>query len=102
MSSKHTPGPWQHCGASGGKCICGRIVSHSADTEVAVLAGDEGAATGAEREANAALISAGPDMLAALQQVECYLAARVGHVPTSEGFSVLTTVRAAITEAGGA
>lgn len=66
-TNKHTPGPWQHCSASDGRCICGRIYSPSADAEVAVLAGDEGAPTGEERAANTAVIVAAPDMLAALE-----------------------------------
>lgn len=66
---KHTPGPWEHCHASDGRCACGRIYSTSTDTEVASLASDEDAAQGDERVANAHLIAAAPDMLDALEGI---------------------------------
>ena len=56
---KHTPGPWERVGSgvyanSGREIIFGRHNTRSADYD--------------EREANAALIAAAPDLLAALKE----------------------------------
>jgi len=69
--SKHTPGPWKTCGASAGRCSCGLIWSIPADVVVAQLSNEEDSPqrTSDEGAANAALIAAAPDMLAALQDV---------------------------------
>ncbi len=66
--SKHTPGPWKTCGASAGRCSCGLIWSEPADCIVAMLSDDEESPpiTSDEAVANATLIGAAPDMLAAL------------------------------------
>jgi hypothetical protein len=57
--------------------------------------------TGFISPADAALIAAAPDMLAALEAVEAYLSRRVGHVPSSMGYDVLSQVRALIARARG-
>lgn len=68
--SKHTPGPWRTCSASNGRCQCGLIWSVPADVVVAQLSNDEDSPqrTSDEGAANAALIAAAPDMLAALDE----------------------------------
>ncbi len=45
---------------------------------------------------HAALIAAAPLQHDALKLAEHYLAKRVGHLPTSEGYKVLTAIREAI------
>jgi hypothetical protein len=67
--SKHPPGPWRQCQANDGHCICGLIWSIPADVIVAQMSTDEDSppVTSDEAIANAALIAAVPDMLAALE-----------------------------------
>lgn len=69
--SKHTPGPWRTCAANDGRCSCGLIWSIPADVVVTQLSDDEDSPqrTSDEGAANAALIAAAPDMLAALEAV---------------------------------
>ena len=69
----HTPGPWRKCGANSdiGGCVCGLIWATGADFCVATVERENeesGAAIPEEmRQANANLISAAPDLLAALE-----------------------------------
>ena len=89
--SKHTPGPWKTCTASNGHCPCGLIWSIPADVVVAELGSEEGSPshTGDEGAANAALIAAAPEMLAALRR----LFKACGHMPieaTPESAEMMT------------
>lgn len=86
--SKHTPGPWT-VDRTHDDVVMVDTVSGSAICDVY---GDYNG----EREANAALIAAAPVQHDALRLAEQYLAKRVGHLPTSEGYKVLTTIRDAI------
>ena len=71
----HTPGPWVACeGADGRGCSCGTVWSVSADAPVAHCdTRGEGAPPTVpdlpERQANARLLAAAPDLLAALETI---------------------------------
>lgn len=73
--SKHTPGPW-HCGASNG------IHTANGMPYIAQVNHER-----SEADANALLIAAAPDMLAALIAAE-YLAFEVGS-ETEDGFATI-------------
>ena len=71
----HTPGPWRECrGSSDRGCLCGLVWSAAADIPVAScdlreeLIPDHFAPL-AERQANARVIAAAPDLLEALQRL---------------------------------
>lgn len=86
--SKHTPGPWLADKSDHGVVM----VDAESGSAICDVYGDYSG----EREANAALIAAAPLQHDALKLAEQYLAKRVGHLPTSEGYKVLTTIREAI------
>lgn len=77
MKSKHTPGPWVHDtrgyphpdvkAANGRNVACTWGVNHSSKTKEAVEAQNQ------VTRANARLIAAAPDMLAALETCEAFL-----------------------------
>jgi hypothetical protein len=95
MSTQHTPGPW-HIGMKPGPMIYGSDSSQVADLRGDLL--DRG-----EAQANAALIAAAPDLLAALQWL-------LQHDPDGDGGApdykelrhICDTARAAIAKATGA
>jgi hypothetical protein len=65
--AKHTPGPWRIHGCEAGQPICAigdRVICDQDKDEVAVVRYNA-----ADCEANARLIAAAPDLLAALEQV---------------------------------
>ncbi len=75
-SPKHTPGPWEEHGKGG--CECGLIFGPDGNSNICLvygpshLASDDGPDCVPNRDAqqaNARLISAAPDLLAALQAV---------------------------------
>ena len=76
---KHTPGPWHHHGPAGSQHSIGGYVNASDNRQQPAICHVMGSEfSSAETRANAALIAAAPDMLAALlAAVEC------GMVPTS-------------------
>ena len=87
MSAQHTPGPWSIDRAYGDCCVAGR----DGDRIAAVYGYDYG-----EDEANAALIAAAPDLLAACQAV-------LDEFPAADGRrieSVKALCRAALRKAG--
>ena len=102
MSGKHTPGPWRACGEDKGGCQCGMVWSTSVDVivAVAVTAADEAYTCGAgitdpaEQIANARLIAAAPDLLAACEAM--YLWLQLGH---AEDDKFGRTIKAAIAKA---
>jgi hypothetical protein len=77
----HTPGPWHVCGAERGGCICGHVWDATGNVHVASatalnmvnpddLESQEVCVHDVdETKANARLIAAAPDMLAALKAV---------------------------------
>lgn len=73
--SEHTHGPWKVCGARESTCSCGLVWSEKLDCVVAaaISARDESYTCGegisdpATLAANARLIAAAPDLLAALE-----------------------------------
>jgi hypothetical protein len=69
MNSKHTPGPWLAANAQGGR-IFKQWRIYSAGKSIAALTQPEGIGRAAEVDyANARLIAAAPDLLAALQEL---------------------------------
>ena len=105
--TKHTPGPWQVCGASKGKCGCGLVWSRHADAVVA-QAGLNGHSDvilpKEERFANAHLIAAAPDLLEALNWI-LWCASGIGKAggpPTDGEFvAALNAGKTAVTKAQG-
>jgi len=93
-SGGYMPGPWSQCGARDGKCSCGQIWSIPADCVVATVAqyrdGNDGP-TPEAATANARLIAAAPDLLAACEEAVSVL---------PEGLAA-ATVAAAILRAKG-
>lgn len=97
----HTPGPWEISGAAldiranaGGM----RMIASVYQPETHPLA-----PTDAMSVANARLIAAAPDLLAALKQSELAVAELcVGQDPANECWNILAQVRAAIAKAKGA
>lgn len=72
---KHTPGPWRICGNDRGGCKCGNVWSKKHDFVVARAISklsygqlDEGCSE-ETAVANARLIAAAPDLLAALEKI---------------------------------
>jgi len=100
--SKHTPGPWSiHWGSSGNRCLEihheKTIVAHATDYSI----------DGAERSANARLIAAAPELLAALEDSERIISFALnngmimGRQHKHDAESHLDGIRAAIAKARG-
>ncbi|HHA2912873.1 TPA: hypothetical protein ACOD97_000212 [Stenotrophomonas maltophilia] len=101
MTSKHTPGPWKWSGEYTHPCgkpawtLLGRHGLYG------ILTCDQGSAPqDLNDEANARLIAAAPELLQALQLVECVY--RKNCVNEGEPSSVLHSMQAAIAKATGA
>lgn len=90
--SKHTPGPWMACNA--GTLWDYFVWSDAADKSVCNI--DYSEQSAAEVEANARLIAAAPELLAALQAL-----AEVALYRDGDCTAQLTTARAAIAKATG-
>lgn len=94
MSSKHTPGPWDvHCGDT-----MWDYSIWSPGTETVVCTVDSNGQSAAECEANAMLIAAAPELLAALEGVMRCFAYAPGSKAEPEWYA---TVRTAIAKARG-
>src|SRR5215813_7422945 len=78
MASKHTPGPWAVYRHDGSNRL--DIMAADGDGEGGWIAHDI-SSPGTEREANARLIAAAPEMLEALREVTKQLAWYAGHKP---------------------
>ena len=71
--TKHTPGPWRECGHDRNGCVCRQIWGTSVDMIVCVASPPIGTSdlmpvpTPEQEAANARLIAAAPDLLAALK-----------------------------------
>lgn len=89
MTTKHTPGPWSVPDGGMAPTIC----TADESTLIATLAG-----TGDEMEANAALMKAAPEMLAALR---LWHAALRGKAMSAEEQAAWNAGRAAIAKAEG-
>jgi len=91
MSGGWTPGPWK-VGASGhwiSAPECGGIGVASAGRAVTIGGGSSYVISNTEAEANARLIAAAPDLLAALEKAQEYF----------DGYSTRDTVKRAIAAA---
>lgn len=119
--SKHTPGPWSACHE--GACECGFIWDASEEVHVASVHdvtalgqswyGSDIAVTAEEREANARLISAAPDLLVALVWAQKQLRMLVtdddgdgafirgGGIELAGFGAGMSVIKAAIAKAGG-
>lgn len=103
MASKHTPGPWRVGGGYthnfGFDCLMVESGPADPDEAIAIASvwsdGDDGSDT--ESEANAALVSAAPDLLAALEESIEYSP----YKGESEETPFLRRARAAIAKAKG-
>lgn len=89
-AATHTPGPW--------------FANHGAVNaqDVPIALADDYSKSQSEREANARLIAAAPDMLAALRGIFVHLAAEAADTHRGHVIAALETARAAITKAEGA
>lgn len=81
MTAKHTPGPWKAC--LNGECECGYVFGDGGDVYVARALGpgdeEDPRPTREMQKANARLIAAAPDLLAAaeaalwaLEKADCW------------------------------
>ena len=94
MTAQHTPGPWyeRHGQISSGNSTHGCTIANCNATARGIPTG--------EVEANATLIAAAPDLLAALEQCLPILDAH-RRAALGEGDLTARTARAAIAKAGG-
>lgn len=113
MSEAHTPGPWHFrtfhedgIGGTNGLYNLTRVYVGSKEAQSSIWIADCGDDTDAERIANARLIAAAPDLLAALKVIckdstECKCH---GEPSTVDGiqWDDIIAARAAIAKAGGA
>jgi hypothetical protein len=86
---EHTPGPW----IDGGPIGKGRWITNDAAQQIAVV---YGAIVRPEAEANARLIAAAPDMLAALQLYDATYASTQTHPTASQEAAVINAVRSVL------
>ena len=91
MKTQHTPGPWS----------VSKLATPDYAPEFAIHAGDDDLARtmNGDSEANARLIAAAPDLLAALQRILSVRCFR--NDLSAEHHAALNDCRAAIAEAGG-
>ena len=94
--TQHTPGPWAISKGAYGALYVGPATLVHPGREAAQYAADRGRDLLAQREANAALIAAAPDMLAALQDI-----ADFWEEPTLSLWVLKSRVSAAIAKAKG-
>ena len=103
MLTKHTPGPWAHRRPTG--CVHSPHSPLGSGMIASVYGDDPECGEDVRQIANAQLISAAPEMLAALYACEEFLDNQADADGDSEGFtpnkamSLLTEVRAAIAKA---
>lgn len=102
-AGKHTPGPWTHCAPTSDTANTDHLVLGRNDHLVAGVIDD---APPDEVEANARLIAAAPDMLAALKATAGNIrslgpAGALSHVPFAPYQEWLAVVDAAIAKAEG-
>jgi hypothetical protein len=102
--NKHTQGPWELChggygGPSGFVIDEYYVLNRTVADDVAIAADIVDPATQMPSEANARLIAAAPELLEALQLVECVY--RKNCVNEGEPSSVLDSMQAAIAKATG-
>lgn len=106
--TKHTPGPWVVDNGFGRKLWIGvpRVpgdVDHYGFHTIITGIDINGQTVEARavKEANAHLIAAAPELLEACGAVDAYLSNRVGEKSDSQGFVILSQIRAAIAKAKG-
>ena len=92
MTTEHTPGPWQ---SFNGGAVVGTVENSGGSTYVA----DIRHRANGESAANARLIAAAPDMLAALERIAAITGSTGGHKSMVEEFQFLA--HAAIAKARG-
>jgi hypothetical protein len=101
MTQHHTPGPWivhPYVTTIGPHALNKALDVGPAGRAVCTVIGEfEKAVPGGEAEANAKLIAAAPDLLAALKEVRAYMAGENGRRPMTWGN--FQTVAAAIAKA---
>lgn len=92
--TKHTAGPWRSVWASFGTevDIRGPKYQDRSSVQIATMADTD------ERDANARLIAAAPDLLAALQEIRVWCDANINGVPTEYG-KMMERAEAAISKA---
>ena len=90
MTTKHTPGPWIKAKYKV-RTAGGDLIAHTRPT-------GEGSS---DDEANARLIAAAPEMLAALRKAAVVLAGACTHAPELEPHATYDSVSAAIAKATG-
>lgn len=106
MTTKHTPGPWvQHPGAPKNAAVIARELPNHRRTVVGVIPshlefGNAAVTDWAEQEANARLIAAAPEMLAALERVlQAMTRVELSDSSLQEWRAAKAAVRAAIAKA---
>ena len=98
MNTQHTPGPWiVHTPANAAFTRHPSIVSDTGEVAKATWAGSE-----RQTDANARLISAAADLLAAVKALDEAFSHYCDGDPTPEEWAALKTARAAIAKATGA
>jgi uncharacterized SAM-binding protein YcdF (DUF218 family) len=103
MTEKYTPGPWQEWNQHGDRIlknwrVGSRGKSPGLVTPVAVIAEQDSAA---EEHANATLIAAAPELLAALKILVDHASETYPHFECERGQRDIAQARAAITKAIG-
>jgi hypothetical protein len=96
MSAKHTPGPWEFIDASSSyrhqlKPVC---IIQSGDKQVATFSWNDNSPwfpTKEQSQANARLIAAAPELLAAIQSLHSFVAVMVGRGPDAVIPETITT-----------
>lgn len=92
MTTQHTPGPWD----------ASRCATPPGHTQYTIYAGDTRVAMAFETDANAHLVAAAPDLLAALESTTRCLAWHMNkHGTAGMDVLILTNARAALAKAKG-